>query len=91
MIAQVAVVPDLDSAIEQANATRYGLADRGIIREGMAADIVIFDEDDLIDTATYEDGKQLCQGIEYVLVNGKLALEKGEVVNGTAGRVVGRS
>lgn len=72
-------------------ATRYGLADRGIIREGMAADIVVFDEDNLIDKATFEDGTQLCQGIEYVLVNGKLALEKGELVNGSAGRVVGRS
>jgi N-acyl-D-aspartate/D-glutamate deacylase len=64
---------------------------RGIIREGMAADIVVFDEDDIIDKATFEDGTQLCQGIEYALVKGKLALENGELANGTAGRVISRS
>lgn len=51
--------------------------DRGVIRRGARADITIFDPETIIDTATYEEAKPPV-GIEYVIVNGTIVLEKGE-------------
>lgn len=52
-----------------------GLQDRGIIREGLAADIVVFNPDTIIDQATFEKPRQFNIGIEYVVVNGEIVIE----------------
>lgn len=51
-------------------ASNFGLAGRGVLAEGAAADVVVFDADTVIDTASYEDPKQPARGIEAVVVNG---------------------
>ncbi len=58
-------------------AQRLGIFDRGIIREGNWADIVVFNPDTVIDKATFLDPIQLPEGIEHVIVNGELVVEKG--------------
>ncbi|WP_127144525.1 N-acyl-D-amino-acid deacylase family protein [Pelagibacterium montanilacus] len=58
-------------------AANFGLADRGIIREGAAADLVIFDPDTVIDTATFDAPMQPAAGIETVIVNGVLSWQDG--------------
>jgi N-acyl-D-amino-acid deacylase len=55
-------------------ATRFGLRDRGIIRAGAFADIVVFDYDELEDVATLENPVAYCRGVSHVLVNGQLAV-----------------
>jgi N-acyl-D-amino-acid deacylase len=69
-------------------AQRFGLKDRGQIREGFAADLVVFDPARIQDRATYENGKQYAMGIEHVIVNGKLELTDGTVTASYAGRVL---
>lgn len=59
-------------------ARRLGLQDRGLVREGMWADLVVFNKDTVADTATFERPYQYPQGIEYVLVNGEVVIERGE-------------
>jgi len=59
-------------------AQKFQLKDRGLIREGMAADIVIFDEKTVNDKATFNVPHQYSAGFEYVLVNGQLELENGK-------------
>ncbi len=59
-------------------AQRYGLSDRGILRDGMKADIVIFNPDTVRDMATLAKPKQYPVGIDYVFVNGTLVVEKGK-------------
>ena len=58
-------------------ARRYNLKDRGFIREGLVADVVVFDPDTIEDRATFEDGKKLAIGVESVLVNGVAVLLNG--------------
>jgi N-acyl-D-aspartate/D-glutamate deacylase len=65
-----------------------GLKDRGLLREGYWADIVVFDPDTVADMATYENPKQYPKGIDYVLVNGKVVIEKGQHTGARPGRVV---
>lgn len=70
----------LEEAIRKATsmpAARLGLRDRGILREGMAADVTIFDPSTVIDRATYEDPMQHPIGINHVLVNGRLVISDG--------------
>ena len=67
------------------------LKDRGLLKEGYAADIVILDPQTIRDNATYEDPLQEPSGIEYVFVNGKLAVENGKFLNVTAGQVIRRT
>ena len=83
----------LEEAIRKvtgASANRLGLFDRGLIREGLAADLVLFDPDTIHDRATLADPHLYPEGIHYVFVNGELALEKGEHTGAMAGKVLGR-
>lgn len=69
-------------------AKRLGLKDRGLLREGYYADIVIFDKHKIIDKSTYKNPKQYPEGIEIVLVNGIVALENGKQLNVLPGRLL---
>jgi N-acyl-D-amino-acid deacylase len=59
-------------------AQKFQLKDRGLIKEGMAADIVVFDINEVTDKATFEKPHQFSAGFHYVLVNGKLEIENGK-------------
>ncbi|MEO6583961.1 MAG: amidohydrolase family protein, partial [Ferruginibacter sp.] len=58
-------------------AQKFQLKDRGLLKEGMAADFVIFDEKEIQDMATFEDPHQYSKGFKYVIVNGKMVVENG--------------
>jgi N-acyl-D-amino-acid deacylase len=58
-------------------AQKFGLKNRGLLREGYAADIVIFDENEVQDLSTYEKPHAYSKGFQYVLVNGKVVVENG--------------
>jgi len=76
-------IPTIEDAVRRmtsAPATRFRLWDRGVIRVGLAADIVIFDGERTDDTATYEDSVQLAVGISHVIVNGQLVISDGAAV-----------
>ena len=69
-------------------AERFKILDRGILREGAFADIAVFNADTLTDTASYEDPKAEPVGMEYVVVNGALAVDQGRATGVLAGRAV---
>lgn len=69
-------------------AARIGLTDRGLIKEGMWADLVMFDLDKLEDTPSYQDPKHSCTGIEQVYVNGVLTAENGRHTGAKAGKIL---
>ena len=69
-------------------AARLKLGDRGLIRPGMKADVVVVDPDKVIDKATFEKPYQYSEGFRDVLVNGKFALRDGRVTAERAGRVL---
>jgi len=69
-------------------AQRLGLQDRGLLREGMAADVVVFDQKTVKDRATFSDPHQYPEGIPYVVVNGEIAVSDGEHTGALAGRVL---
>ena len=66
----------------------HGLKDRGRLKEGAFADVTIFDEDHVIDRATFENPHQFPVGIEYVIVNGQVTIDKGQHTGALAGRVI---
>lgn len=72
------------------NAAKIGLADRGLLRPGQYADVTVFDPDRVIDRATYLEPFRYPEGIEYVVVNGRLALERGEPTSERPGRTLRR-
>ncbi len=65
-----------------------GLKDRGLLREGYSADVVVFDPDTVADLATYDNPKQYPKGIPYVLVNGAVVIDNGEHTGARPGKVV---
>ena len=71
-------------------AQKIGLKDRGLLREGNYADITIFDFDKIIDKATYENPRLYSEGVEYVFVNGVLALDKGNFTGSLSGKAMQR-
>ncbi len=69
-------------------ATRMRLPDRGVIREGMWADVVVFDFEAIQDLATWDDPVEYPVGIDYVLVNGEIVVDHGRHTGARPGRVL---
>jgi N-acyl-D-aspartate/D-glutamate deacylase len=69
-------------------AERLSIRERGELREGMYADVMIFDPATIIDRATYEKPHQLSVGVKYVLVNGTAVVADGKVTGAKPGRIV---
>ncbi|MFC2003175.1 amidohydrolase family protein [Chloroflexota bacterium] len=68
----------------------FGLTDRGILRPGMKADIVIFDPVEFRSVADYDHQNARAEGVHYVMVNGRLVLDKGELTEERPGEVLVR-
>ena len=66
----------------------FKIKDRGIIRIGAIADLVIFDLAKIKDKATFTEPYQLAEGIQFVFVNGKVAILKGKPTNILSGQVL---
>ena len=64
------------------------LADRGVLKQGMWADVVIFDPDSIRDVATFDNPNQLAVGMSYVFVNGVPVIAEGKMTNALPGKVV---
>ena len=69
-------------------AQRMRLADRGVLKAGLWADLVIFDPETVHDVATFEKPNQLSEGMEYVLVNGIPVIAQGKMTGALPGRVL---
>jgi N-acyl-D-amino-acid deacylase len=83
----------LEQAVQRLSAhaaRRFQLADRGLLCEGMAADVVVFDPATIADRSTYADGRQLAVGMEHVLVNGTPVLLDGQRTAALPGRALRR-
>jgi len=72
-------------------AAKLGLKDRGLLREGLAADITIFDPATIADQATYADPNQFAAGVVHVLVNGRFTLKDGRPTGALPGRFLRRN
>jgi N-acyl-D-aspartate/D-glutamate deacylase len=70
------------------NAAKLGIPDRGLLRAGNYADVVVFDPERIIDRATYEKPFQYSEGVVHVIVNGKLVLDQGKHTGERAGRAI---
>lgn len=84
-------VVGLEDAIRKMSslpAQTFGLWDRGLLRQGMAADVVIFDFETVADKATFQNPKQYPTGFDYIIVNGKITIEKGKHLGTTAGGIL---
>jgi len=69
-------------------AQKLGITDRGLLRAGMAADVVVFNPTTILDTATFDDPHQFPIGIEFVLVNGQITINEGEHTEKRAGMII---
>jgi N-acyl-D-amino-acid deacylase len=72
-------------------ARTFGFRDRGLIAEGMAADLVIFDPAQVADRSTFQQPHQFSAGFDWVLVNGVVAVEEGKLTEARGGRVLRRA
>jgi N-acyl-D-amino-acid deacylase len=72
-------------------AEKFGLRERGLVRAGAFADLVLFDPERIIDRGTFEDPKRAPEGIRAVFVNGARAIEDGRPTGVRTGRVLRRS
>ena len=71
-----------------ANTAKLGLHDRGLLRPGQWADVTVFDPERVIDNATFEKPHQYATGIEYVVVNGQVVLERGTPTGARPGAIL---
>jgi len=85
---KVITVPEAVKKMTSMNADKIGITDRGRLKEGLAADVTIFDQDHVIDRATFEQPHQFPVGIKYVIVNGVVTVDNEQHTGALAGRVI---
>jgi dihydroorotase/N-acyl-D-amino-acid deacylase len=81
----------LESAVQKMSslpAQRLGLTDRGVLRQGLKADLVVFDPAIVRDTATFEKPHSYAEGVHAVIVNGQVVFENGRMTDARPGRVL---
>jgi N-acyl-D-aspartate/D-glutamate deacylase len=86
-------VQSLETAIHKASgksAARFGLTDRGVIRQGAFADLIVFDPVTISDRATYDQPLQSCVGVHTVIVNGRPIVADGDALTSPDGQLPGR-
>ena len=71
-------------------ADHMGMLERGILSRGMIADIVVFDPETVADRSTFEDPHQYPAGIDFVIINGVVAVDNGVFDDARAGRILRR-
>jgi N-acyl-D-amino-acid deacylase len=84
-------VLSLEEAVKKmtsVTAERFSLTDRGVVRQGTYADLVLFDANTVADRATFTDPHQYPDGIPYVIVNGEIVINEGEHTGALPGRVL---
>ena len=85
---KVLTLPDAIRKMTSWPATRMRLTDRGLIREGLWADVVVFDYEKLQDRSTYDEPYLYPEGIEWVLVNGEVVIDRGTHTGTRPGQVL---
>jgi len=85
---KVLTLEDAVRKVTSAVATRLSIRDRGVLREGMAADLVLFNESTVAEKATYENPHQISAGIEHVFVNGVEVWAQGKHTGAKPGRAL---
>ena len=69
-------------------AERFNLKDRGLVKAGYLADLVLFDYEKIQDKATWSDPHHYPEGLPFVLVNGKLVVDEGRITGQLPGKVL---
>jgi N-acyl-D-amino-acid deacylase len=87
---KVLLLEDAIRKMTSANASKLHLWDRGLLRPGMWADVTVFDPKTIIDNATFEDPQRYASGVEFVLVNGVVVLDKGRHTGARPGEILRR-
>ncbi len=85
---KVLSLPDAVKRMTAQTAAKLGLADRGRVQVGLAGDLVVFNPDTIAERATFAEPYQFPSGIEYVMVNGRVTIARGEQRAVRAGRVL---
>jgi N-acyl-D-amino-acid deacylase len=81
-------LPDAIRKFSALPAQRMRLTDRGVLKEGMWADVVVFDPETVRDVATFENPNRLSEGMRFVLINGVPVIEEGKMTNALPGKVL---
>src|SRR5688572_279933 len=81
-------LPEAVKKMTSMNADKIGIKDRGRLKEGLLADVTIFDADRVVDRATFEQPHQFPVGIKYVVVNGVVTIDNEQHTGAIAGRVI---
>lgn len=85
---KILTLPDALKKMTSMPAKRVGISDRGQIKPGFKADVAVFVPESFKDRATYTNSRQLASGMEYVIINGKIALQKEELKSCVEGEII---
>jgi N-acyl-D-aspartate/D-glutamate deacylase/dienelactone hydrolase len=88
---RVITLPRMIQASSLQVAETFNLKDRGKLSPGYFADVIVFDEKTIADRATYENPEVFAEGVKYVIVNGKVAIDGGKFAGALAGRALRKS
>ena len=85
---KVTTLPDMIRKMTSLPAAVYGFSSKGLLREGFDADICIFDADKIVDRSEYADCNKRCEGLNYVIIGGKIAVRDAVYTGEKGGKAV---